>query len=260
MMISKLRVVLEQTTLIMVFLCTCSAFASGNGTDVAEIIATGTDATPIKQEPPIYPIRALREGTEGWVVLSFSVLEDGTTADIIVLNASIEGYFGKAAIRAVSGWTYAPATKNGEPVIQYNKRARSTFRITDMGDGVTKSFRRNFRNATKAIGEGDLEKAESLIAILDSNKKRLLSEVFYLDILKSSYYSEKDDNKATLKYLGRVLTIADEVATKNMYIALLKQAVVENARDAIIETHCNISVHRWKLTRIWWRMIHYAIL
>lgn len=201
-MISKLRIVLEQLTLIMVFLCTCSVFASENGKDVAEIIATATHATPIKHEPPIYPTRALRDGTEGWVVLSFTVREDGTTDDIIILNASIESYFEKAAIRAVSGWIYAPATKSGKPVIQYNKQVRNTFKITDMGEGVTKSFKHYFRNATKAVREGDLEKAEGLIAKLDSNKKRLLSEVFYLDVLNVKLLFRKRQQQGNSEVFG----------------------------------------------------------
>jgi len=207
-----------------------SVIASDIGREVAEIIGTGTYATPIKHDPPTYPLKALHNGVEGWVVLSFMIREDGTTDDIIVLDASIENYFEKAAISTVSSWVYAPATMNGEPVIQYNKRVRSTFRITDGGEGVTRSFGFKFKLAKKAIDEGDLEEAESLIAKLDSYKKRLLTEVFYLDILKSSYYQKIDNKEATLRYLERGLVIADEVATEEMHIGLLKQAVVENAR------------------------------
>lgn len=207
-----------------------SVIASDNGREVEQIIATGTDAIPIKHEPPTYPMKALRKGVEGWVVLSFMIKEDGTTGDIIVLDASIENYFEKAAINAVSAWVYAPATSNGEPVKQYNKSVRSVFRIKDRAEGVTKLFLSMYRDANKAIDDGDLDEAENLIAKLDSYKKRLLTEVFYLDILKVFYYQKKHNSEATLKYLGRVLTIADEVSTKERYIGLLKQAVVENAR------------------------------
>jgi len=218
---------------------TFSVIASDNGREVTDIIATGTEAIPIKHEPPTYPKKALFNGVEGWVVLSFIIREDGTTDDIIVLDASIENYFEKAAISAVKAWVYTPATRNGEAVIQYNRRVRTVFSINADDDksvrslfniGVTKSFLAKYKDANKAIDDGDMEEAKSLIAKLDSYKKRLLTEVYYLDVLKASYYQRKHDSEATLKYLERVLVIANEVATKERYIGLLKQAVVENAR------------------------------
>jgi len=230
MKISEFWNVLKQLTWLILFLVTCPVFASDNGEDVAQIIAKGTRATPIKHEPPVYPLKALRSGIEGWVVLSFIVKEDGTTDDIVVSNASIENYFEKAAISAVSAWTYEPATRNGEPVIQYNKSSRHTFKITGQGEGVTKSFQFAYKSALEAIREGDLGEADSLISKLDSNKKRLLSEVCYLDILKASYFRSKGNSKAARVHLERALVIADEVTTDGMYIALLRQAIAEQAK------------------------------
>ena len=228
-MTSKFRIVLQQSILLVLFFCSCPVPANDDGEDLVQVIAHSTKAVAIKHDPPVYPNKALRHETEGWVVLRFIVKEDGTTDDIVVISSSIENYFEKAAISAVSAWTNEPATRNGEPVIQYNTDVRTIFKIQNLGEGVSKSFRFIYNDAIKAMREGDLEKAEIRIAKLKSNKKRWLSEVCYLDILESTYFRNKGDYEASLVHLERALVIADEVTTNDMHIALLRQAIAEQA-------------------------------
>ena len=77
---------------------------------------TEQKATVLSQSRPEYPYRAKVRGIEGSVQLEFTVLPDGTCADIIVLSATPSGYFEKAAINSVSTWRFAPATRDGAPV------------------------------------------------------------------------------------------------------------------------------------------------
>ncbi len=230
MMISDLQKTVIRVTSLVVLLCTFPVLAADNGSDEVEIVATGTRAKAIKKKRPIYPTRALRSGTEGWVVVNFLIKEDGTTDNIVVLNTSIENYFEKAAVKAVSDWRYEPATRNGKPAIQYNTNVRQIFKIKNEDAGVTESFRSHYQNATDAIKANDLETAKDLITKLNANPRRLLSEVCYLDILKATYYQHQGKDKASLKYLNRALVIADKETSNNMYIALLRQAIVEHAK------------------------------
>ena len=94
-----------------------------------EIKNTGTNAVPVLHEKPKYPKSALRRGIEGWVIIGFTIQQDGTTADIEVVNSSVDKVFDRAAINAARGWTYKPATRNGQPIARYNKRARMLFSI-----------------------------------------------------------------------------------------------------------------------------------
>lgn len=213
-------------------ICTYSVTAAepDDSTQAVEVLRKSTNVTPIKADPPVYPLKALKLGIEGWVVLKFVVKADGTTDDIEVFDSSIEGYFDEAAIKATRNRVYQPATINGEPVMRGNVFLRSIFQITSSDGGVSKSFLRYYRKASKALDEGQLDEAKSLIDKLDTNDKRLLAEVCYLDMLKARYYTKTGDDKATLRFVERALVIADDVASKSVYIHLLRQAIVHNSK------------------------------
>jgi protein TonB len=71
----------------------------------------------IKSVPPEYPARALRQRTEGWVELEFTVNVDGNTENVKVTNAQPRrGEFDREAIRAVQQWKFRPQITDGKPV------------------------------------------------------------------------------------------------------------------------------------------------
>jgi len=197
--------------------------------DIAEVTASGTFAVIVRKEPPKYPQKALREGVEGWVVLNYVINKDGTTDDIVVMDASIENYFEKYAIDAVSGWIYQPATLEGRPVMEGNKTARTTFIIKNQDRGVTRLFLSKYRRARKAIDKDDLPAARTLIDQLAAYKKRLLAEVFYLDLIESWYWQSMKNDQTALKHVERALVLAKDIAPGKTYINLLRQAVFYNA-------------------------------
>jgi TonB family protein len=193
-----------------------------------DFIAKGTYAIPIKRYPPKYPAKALRAGIEGWVVVNFSVLEDGSTDDIVVLDSSIEEYFDQEAIKTVKRWKYKPATWDGIPVLQGNKNASIVFTMSDAQLVLTGKFKSSYEEAQQAIANDNLEKAKKVIDELDASKKRKISEVCHLDILKADYLRKLGDHVNTLRYLNRALVIADVAVEKHMYVRLLKLAFEEN--------------------------------
>jgi len=90
---------------------------------------------PVQQEPPLdagalmrtkvvpadYPDLALRHGMECVVTLRFTVLPDGSTADIEVVHSDpvpLFALFEESAIRAVKQWRYEPVIRKGQPVAQ----------------------------------------------------------------------------------------------------------------------------------------------
>ncbi len=65
---------------------------------------------------PFYPIRQLKMRRPGEAILQFDVALDGTTANIRVVSSN--GYaFWKQTMFAVEKWRFAPALKNGRPVV-----------------------------------------------------------------------------------------------------------------------------------------------
>lgn len=76
------------------------------------------DATPIVRIEPKYPMTAQRNGTEGWVRLSFSINEVGGVEDIVVMEAQPKRVFDRAAKRALKRWKYRAKKVDGKPIKQ----------------------------------------------------------------------------------------------------------------------------------------------
>lgn len=62
-------------------------------------------------EAPEYPRGAERRGVEGYAVVEYTVAPDGSVTDATVVEADPAGVFDRAVIRAIEGWSYAPAAE-----------------------------------------------------------------------------------------------------------------------------------------------------
>ena len=85
---------------------------------------------PIVRVAPVYPARALSQGLEGFVDLSFTVTTVGTVKDPIVLH-STSRLFERAALRALLKYKYKPRVVDGVPVEVPGVRARISFDLAD---------------------------------------------------------------------------------------------------------------------------------
>jgi len=54
------------------------------------------------------------KGTEGWVKLEFTILEDGTVSDVDVLDADPKRVFDRAAKKAILRWKFKPLVVDGK--------------------------------------------------------------------------------------------------------------------------------------------------
>lgn len=79
-------------------------------------IAIARELTPLVRVPAEYPISARMKGTEGYVILRFTVTETGSVADPEVLRAEPPGVFERSARRAVLKFKYQPQFVDGKPV------------------------------------------------------------------------------------------------------------------------------------------------
>ena len=84
----------------------------------------------IEAPPPSYPRNAQRRGIEGWVDVSFTVLADGSTTDVEVLESEPGSTFDRAAINAVSRWRYSPLDTD-DPSASARARIRLEFNLSD---------------------------------------------------------------------------------------------------------------------------------
>ena len=90
------------------------------------------DLMVLSRLPPQYPYRAQRQGTEGWVRLSFEVTVDGAVRDVVVIEANPPGVFDREAVRAVERWRFKPRIEGGVAV---SVRTEQTidFRLREAG-------------------------------------------------------------------------------------------------------------------------------
>lgn len=65
---------------------------------------------------PRYPRLAQRRGITGWVDVSFTVLPDGTVADVDIMNSDPGQIFDESATSAVAEWRFEPPVEDGMPV------------------------------------------------------------------------------------------------------------------------------------------------
>ena len=61
-----------------------------------------------------YPRWAVRQGWEGEVVLAIEILENGKVGAAVVMQSAGYAILDKAALNAVKGWKFQPATLNGK--------------------------------------------------------------------------------------------------------------------------------------------------
>jgi TonB family protein len=72
----------------------------------------------IEYVAPKFPAVTRNRGMSGWVELEFTVLTDGSTADIVVTNSNPRRTFDNSARTAVGEWRYRPVIRDGKPVEQ----------------------------------------------------------------------------------------------------------------------------------------------
>ena len=96
----------------------------------------GEDETEIEidrnyAKQPTYPRKALRMGTEGYVIVEFDVDTDGSVLDPYVLEAVPQGTFERAAIKAIRKWVYEAPTYKGQSVKANNVQVKLVFAFAD---------------------------------------------------------------------------------------------------------------------------------
>jgi protein TonB len=77
-----------------------------------------SEVTALLRVEPDYPRKAAIKGVEGWVKLRFTVLEDGSVTNVIVIDSKPRRVFEKSAIRAIKRWKFKPRIVNGKAVKQ----------------------------------------------------------------------------------------------------------------------------------------------
>lgn len=82
----------------------------------APVLPRPTDPLAIHTPPPDYPLALACAGVGGEVVLLLSLDAKGAPADVRIESSSRQDALDQAALAAIRGWRFKPATNRGEPV------------------------------------------------------------------------------------------------------------------------------------------------
>jgi protein TonB len=74
------------------------------------------DVLPLFRVTPDYPQQALKNETEGWVKVQFSITAAGAVKDAVVVESEPGTTFDEAALKAINRWRYNPRVENGVAV------------------------------------------------------------------------------------------------------------------------------------------------
>jgi protein TonB len=94
------------------------------------VVPPRVDARAHANLPPAYPYRSRRFGEEGTVMLAVRISDTGRVEAVSVKQSSGHRRLDRAALRAVKGWRYQPATRGGDP-IAYDYLQPVVFKLAD---------------------------------------------------------------------------------------------------------------------------------
>ena len=132
------------------------------------------------KDPPRYPREALRRGTEGFVLVEFTVTEKGGVADATVIESALSLHsdgmrddFERAALGSVNQYRFVPATQAGRPISTIGVRDRVKWFMTPHDPLSFRSDNVRLKVADWQV-QGEFEKA---IRYLDRRIARSRGEV-----------------------------------------------------------------------------------
>ena len=94
------------------------------------VVPPRVDARANANPPPAYPYRSRRFGEEGTVLLAIRISDTGNVETVSVKESSGHRRLDRAALKAVKGWRYQPATRAGKP-IAYDYVQPVVFKLAD---------------------------------------------------------------------------------------------------------------------------------
>lgn len=89
-----------------------------------------TTALPVVRVAPGYPARAAESGINGWVLVEFSINDEGYTEDVTVIESSHK-MFEISSVRAARGYRYIPRMQNDKRVTTKGIQVRIEFQLTN---------------------------------------------------------------------------------------------------------------------------------
>lgn len=157
-----------------------------------------------------YPPKLQALGWEGWVYYSYKIGADGLVRDIKFYDSNgVEG-LKDAVTTGLKSIRFEPAVLDGKPVEHYVPIARATFLLEGGPSGASDWFHKNFKNASRYIEKGKIDKAQGILNRMSEREGRSLYEELFLQRLLVDYHEENGDLDRAYLHALRVIDFYSE--------------------------------------------------
>ncbi len=187
--------------------------------DLREHVRFGEHLHLIEQPLPDFPKSELLRGREGWVLLSYAVLEDGSVFSPVIEASSGSEAFNEAATAAVSRWRYLPGEGQTDKVLLHFVYERKQ-------PFVSKKFFARDRKVHAAIDKDRLEKAQALIDEMRAKDDLTTVELAYTYIAEGRIFETQGNKEEQLQRFRRAMINDGRWLGRNDYLKLLHAAVI----------------------------------
>ena len=168
---------------------------------------------------PDFPKSELIRGREGWVLLSYAVLDDGSVFSPVIEASSGSEAFNDAATKAVSRWRYLPGEAQTDKVLLHFVYERKQ-------PYVSKKFFARDRKVHAAIDKGELDKAQELINGMRAKDDLTAVELAYTYVAEGRIFEAQGDKEKQLQQFRRAMINDGRWLSRSDYLKLLHAAVI----------------------------------
>lgn len=213
--------VMRNPKFVLVFLLVTGAATNAAEEPVVlrEHVRLGEHLHLVEQPMPDFPKSELTRGREGWVLLRFAVLEDGTVFSPVVEASSGSEAFNDAATKAVSRWRYIPGQAQTETAILHFVYERKQ-------QYVSKKFFARDRKVHAAIDKGKLDEAQERIDEMRSRDDLTAVELSYTHVAEGRIYEARGNKEGQLDHFRKAMINNGRWLSRNDYLKLLHASVI----------------------------------
>jgi TonB family protein len=138
--------------------------------------STYLPATFLEGSELVYPPAAEEKGFEGWVEVSFIISADGGVIEPIIEDSSGGAEFEQEALRVIRSRKFEPATLNGKPVEQAERRTLFVFAVEEGPSTVRPEFAKARDDVLDLIRIGEVDQAGERLTALRAEPRANLAE------------------------------------------------------------------------------------
>jgi len=193
--------------------------ASAQSVDLRQHVQVQDHLHLIEHPEPDFPKSELMRGREGWVLLVYEVLEDGSVFSPVIEASSGSDAFDKATLEAVRKWRYLPGEPQTEKVLVHFVYERKQ-------SYVSKRFFVRDRKVHEAISKGRLDEAQDRIDKMRAKDDLTAIELAYTYVAEGRIHEVRGDKAGQLDNFRKAMINDGRWLNRNDYLKLLHATVI----------------------------------